>query len=57
MIKKFHSIDRHKRSSMISILNREGKEDKLFSTGVTINSYLKSLDPEDAVVMETGISN
>ncbi len=57
MLKRFHGLDRHKRSSMISILSREGKEEKLYSVGVSLNSYIKSLGPEDAVVMETGIGS
>ena len=57
MLKRFHGLDRHKRSSMASILNRDGKEDKLKSIGISLNSYIKTLGPEDAVVMETGIGS
>ena len=57
MLKRFHGLDRHKRSSMISILNREGKEEKLYSVGISLNSYIESLVPEDAVVMETSIGS
>jgi hypothetical protein len=38
MIKRFHGIDRHKISSTISILNREGIEEKLV-TDLIINPY------------------
>lgn len=57
MIKRFHGIDRHKRSSMVSILNCEGKEEKLFSSSGNLNVYIKQLGTEDAVVMETGIGS
>jgi hypothetical protein len=42
---------------MISILNREGKEEKLFSVGLNLNYYIKTLGPQDAVVMETCIGS
>jgi transposase len=57
MLEHFHGLDRHKRSSMISILNREGKEEKLISVGLNLNDYIKSLGPKDAVVMESCIGS
>ena len=42
-------------SSTISVLNRDGFEEKLLSINGNLKNYIKTLGPEDAVVMETGI--
>ena len=55
MIKRFHGIDRHKLSSTVSILNRKGIEEKLVTIKGNLKNYIKSLRPEDAVAIETGI--
>ena len=54
MIRRFHGIDRHRRSSTVSVLNREGVEEKLISSIGDLDGYIKTLRSEDAVVMETG---
>lgn len=54
MVKRVHGIDRHKRSSTISVLNREGKEIGFISSCVDLSRYIKGLSDEDAVVFETG---
>ncbi len=54
MIRRFHGIDRHRRSSTVSVLNREGVEEKLISSIRDLDGYIKTLGSEDAVVMETG---
>jgi transposase len=54
MDKRFHGIDRHKRSSTICMLNREGIEEKLITYG-NFSEYVKTLGEEDVVVMETGL--
>jgi transposase len=37
------------------VLNREGLEEELLTVNGSLKNYLKTLGPEDAVVMETGI--
>ena len=54
MIRRFHGIDRHRRSSTVSVLNREGVEEKFISSIRDLDGYIKTLGSEDAVVMETG---
>jgi transposase len=54
MVKRIHGIDRHKRSSTISVLNREGLEIELISSCLDLNQYIKGLTEEDAVAFETG---
>ena len=54
MVKRFHGIDRHRRSSTVSVLNREGVEEKFISLILDFNGYVETLGPEDVVVMETG---
>ena len=55
MIKRFHGIDRHKMSSTVSILNREGIEEKLVTIKGNLKNYIKESGPYDAVAIETGI--
>ena len=52
MIERFHGIDRHKRFSTISMLNREGQELRLIPACTNLKEYIEALGPEDAVVME-----
>ncbi len=54
MVKRFHGIDRHRRSSTVSVLNREGVEEKFFGSIRDFNEYVETLGWEDVVVMETG---
>ncbi|GAH75220.1 unnamed protein product, partial [marine sediment metagenome] len=54
MVERFHGIDRHRRSSTVSVLNREGVEEKFFSLIHDFNEYVETLGSEDVVVMETG---
>jgi len=51
---RFHGIDRHRRSSTVSVLNREGVEEKFVSLIYDFNGYVQTLGAEDVVVMETG---
>jgi len=55
MIKRFHGIDRHKSLSKVSILNREGIEEKLLTVIGNLKHYIQNLGPEDAFAIETGI--
>ncbi len=43
MIRRFHGIDRHRRSSTVSVLNREGVEEKFISVILGFDSYIKTL--------------
>jgi len=52
MITKIHGIDRHKKTSTISVLNREGEEISLVKTVRDLREYIKKLGSEDAVVLE-----
>lgn len=52
MIKNVHAIDRHKRVSTISLLNRQGEEIKLITNLKDIKGYINQLGKEDAVVLE-----
>ena len=52
MIQKFHGLDRHKKHSTISVLNREGQEVEFVSKCYDLRGYIEQLGPEDAVVME-----
>ena len=54
MVTRFHGIDRHRRVSTVSVLNREGVEEKFVSLIYDFNGYVETLGPEDVVVMETG---
>ncbi len=50
MITRFHGIDRHKKYSTVSVLDREGPEIR-FLLSCQMEAYLAELGPEDAVVM------
>jgi len=52
MIQRFHGLDRHKKHSTISVLNREGQEVEFVSKCSDLRGYIEQLGPEDAVVME-----
>jgi transposase len=52
MIRRFHGIDRHKRFSTISVLNRDGEEVSFFSICFDLRKYIEDLGPQDAVVLE-----
>ncbi len=52
MIKKIHGIDRHKKYSTISVLNREGQEIEFQRNCYALKGYINRLGPEDAVVIE-----
>jgi len=52
MIERFHGIDRHKRSSTISVLNRAGEEVRLISACRDLSVYIETLGSQDAVVLE-----
>ena len=51
MVTRFHGIDRHKKYSTISVLDRDGRETR-FLRSCQMEAYLAELGPEDAVVME-----
>ena len=48
---RFHGIDRHKKFSTVSVLDRDGKEVP-FLRSCAMGDYLNELGPEDAVVLE-----
>ena len=52
MITKIHAIDRHKRTSTISVINREGEEIDLIAHVSDLHEYIKKLGKEDAVIFE-----
>ena len=52
MISRFHGIDRHKKYSTISVLNREGQEIDFKEKCYDLRAYIKNLGSEDAVVIE-----
>ena len=52
MITKIHAIDRHKRTSTISVINREGEEIDLIANVSDLHEYIKKLGKEDAVIFE-----
>ena len=52
MIRRFHGIDKHKRYSTISVLDREGKEIEFISICYNLDDYVNNLGTEDAVILE-----
>ena len=56
-MQRFHGIDRHKRSSTISVLNREGVEVAFVASCANFSTYVEKLGADDAVVMETGMGS
>ena len=53
MITRFHGMDRHKKYSTISVLNRQGEEVEFKQKCYDLKEYIENLGPEDAVVMES----
>ena len=51
MFRRFHGIDRHKKYSTVSVLDRDGKEIR-FLRSCSLEDYLGSLCAEDAVILE-----
>jgi len=51
MITRFHGIDRHKKFSTVSVLDRDGKEVR-FLRSCSLEDYLSDLGAEDAVLLE-----
>jgi hypothetical protein len=51
MFRRFHGVDRHKKYSTVSVLDRDGREMR-FLRACQLKEYLTDLGPEDAVVME-----
>ena len=52
MISKFHGIDKHKKYSTISVLDRDGKEINFLNRCCNFESYVSELGSEDAVILE-----
>jgi transposase len=52
MIERFHGIDRHKRFSTISVVNRSGAEIRLIGVCRNLRAYIETLGSQDAVVLE-----
>ena len=52
MIERVHGIDRHKRFSTISVLDRRGKEVDFRASCRDFERYVDGLGPTDAVVLE-----
>ena len=53
MITRFHGIDKHKKYSTISVLNRKGEEVEFKQKCYDLKEYIENLGPEDAVVIES----
>ncbi len=53
MITRFHGIDKHKKYSTISVLNRKGEEVDFRQKCNDLKEYIKNLGPEDAAVIES----
>ncbi len=51
MVTRFHGIDRHKKFSTVSVLDRYGKEVR-FLRSCMMEDYLRDLGAEDAVIPE-----
>jgi transposase len=51
MVTRFYGIDQHKKYSILSVLDRDGRETR-FLRSCLMEAYLAELGPEDAVVME-----
>jgi hypothetical protein len=45
-MRRFHGIDRYRRSSTVSVLNREGVEEKFISSIRDLVGYIKTLGEE-----------
>ena len=53
MITRFHGIDKHKKYSTISVLNRKGEEIDFKQKCYDLKEYIENLGSEDAVVIES----
>ena len=53
MITRVHGIDKHKKYSTISVLNRQGEEVYFNQRCCNLKEYIGNLGPEDAVVIES----
>ena len=53
MITRFHGIDKHKKYSTISVLNRKGEEVEFKQKCYDLKEYIENLGSEDAVVIES----
>jgi transposase len=53
MITRIHGIDRHKHYSTISVLNKEGVEEKLIGRCNNLSEYINTLGESDAVILES----
>ena len=53
MITKFHGIDKHKKYSTISVLNRKGEEVDFKQKCYDLKEYIENLVCGDAVVIES----
>ncbi len=42
MVERFHGIDRHRRASTVSVLNREGVEERLIGSIRDFNGYVET---------------
>jgi transposase len=52
MTERVHGMDRHKRFTTISVLNREGKEVHFEGACWDLKKYVQGLGSTDAVVLE-----
>ena len=53
MITRFHGIDKHKKYSTISVLNRKREEVDFRQKCYDLKEYIENLGFEDAVVIES----
>jgi transposase len=51
MVTRFHGVDRHKKYSTVSVLDRDGKQ-VLFRRACALQDYVNELGSQDAVVLE-----
>ena len=56
MITRFHGIDKHKKYSTISVLNRQGEEVDFRQKCYDLKEYIENFGPEDAVVKVLGLT-
>ena len=52
VIERFHGVDRHKKFSTISVVNREGQEVQFLPACWDLRRYIEGLGPEHAVILE-----
>ena len=53
MITRFHGIDKHKKYSTISVLNRKGEEVEFKQKCYDLKEYVENLGSEDVVIIES----